>query len=157
MHEFVKTSNCTLKICAFLYEKYTSFKKKKDCQKHVDLGGMDTLIGSLKLDFISCVEKLRIYFPGLLAARLLAVNCFCQLGVFMKDLESGKKAIPLCHLSKEFQFNKWSLANGSADRCQTPCSTVGWVGGSDNSDSVAKTVTECQVSNLQISAVVECP
>lgn len=155
MHEFVKTSNCTLKICAFLYENYTIKKKIVKNMQIWENRCFNWLSQTLLYFLCREVEKLRIYFAGLLAARLLAVNCSHQLGVFMRDVESRRKAIPLCHLSKEFQVNKWSMANGSAGRCQTPCSTVGWVGGSDNVTAWQKIVTECQVSNLQISAVVE--
>ena len=86
--------------------------------------------------FYAEVGKLKIYFPGILRVRLLGVNWFCQLGVFLRDLGSGKKVIPICHLSTELQDNKWAPAN--AGRGQTPHSIVagGRDGVRDNSDSL---------------------
>lgn len=116
---------------------------------------MHTSIGFLELFHLLCREggKLTIYFPGLLAARFLDVNWFCHSRVFTRDLESGKKAIPLCHLSMEFLVNKWALANGSAGRGETPRSSVGWMGGGDNSHGLTDNsdrITGQQTSGSQL-------
>lgn len=72
--------------------------------KHVFMFSMMPVLVSvvIVLPTSACPSMLLVYGE---VSKRLGMNWFCQLGVFLRDLESGKKAFPLCHLPMEFQVN----------------------------------------------------